>query len=398
MHATRVFDGNALQQDATVEIVGDKVLRIDRAAAFAGSPLPLLELGDATLLPGFIELHAHLEFRHVPADVVLRHGITTLRDVGGPLHPPSGGDGKLRMLTSGPILTAPNGYPIPALGQHNIARPIADEAEARQAVRELAAGGAAVIKIALEPGGEPGAPWSSGHAHSHGHHHDHAPIHTTQRAHSHTDHAQATTRWPLLPPNVVSAIVDQAHQAGLKVTAHIAETEGARIALEAGVDEWAHTPCAALPAKQWQQAANQGVKVVGTLDTLAKCPGVFENAQGLHRSGVELLYGAEIAHPDIPWGIDAQELLYLQQATGMHPIDLLQTATAKAGRHLGIPLLGTLQAGAPADLIAIPGDALANLKSLEYPDLVISGGTVVVNRFSEKTAADSAVFNRQVGD
>ena len=42
------------------------------------------DLGDATILPGFIELHAHLSFQGIPADTVLKHGITTIRDVGGP--------------------------------------------------------------------------------------------------------------------------------------------------------------------------------------------------------------------------------------------------------------------------------------------------------------------------
>jgi len=98
--------------------------------------------------------------------------------------------------------------------------------------------------------------------------------------------------------------------------------------------------------------------------------------------GVEFLYGAEIAHPDIPWGIDAQELLYFQHLVGMQPLRILNTATAKAGQYLGMPLLGTLLPGAPADVIAVPGDATKKLKLLEYPWLVISGGKVVVDLFS----------------
>lgn len=62
-------------------------------------------------------------------------------------------------------------------------------------------------------------------------------------------------------------------------------------------------------------------------------------------------------------------------------LDALRAATAKAGQYLGIPLLGTIQPGAPADLIAIRGDLEQHLKRLEYPDLVISGGQVIVNYF-----------------
>jgi imidazolonepropionase-like amidohydrolase len=97
--------------------------------------------------------------------------------------------------------------------------------------------------------------------------------------------------------------------------------------------------------------------------------------------GGEFLYGAEIAHPDIPWGIDAQELIAMMQTTGMDVIEVLRRATSKSGRYLNSPLLGTLQPGAPADMIAVKGDPIHALKTLEYPDLVISGGKIILNNF-----------------
>lgn len=63
----------------------------------------------------------------------------------------------------------------------------------------------------------------------------------------------------------------------------------------------------------------------------------------------------------------------------MKVLEVLRTLTSKAGQYLNIPLLGTLQVGAPADLIAVRGDATQNFKPLEYPKLVISGGKMVVN-------------------
>lgn len=369
IHAARLFDGYSLRTDVAVLIEADKVVKIDHPAAFSDSEATKIELGDATLLPGLIELHAHLAFRRVPAEVVLRHGITTLRDVGGPLHAPYGGDGRLRVLSSGPIITAPAGYPIPSLGERNIAIPVATEMQARETVRSLVAGGAVVIKVALEPGGEAGAPWS----HVHRHEKEHAEL-------PHQPQADAR-HWPMLPLPIVEAIVDEAHLLGRKVTTHIAETMGAQIALDAGIDEWAHTPCMALPDAQLQRAVAQKVRVVTTVDALSKCQGVFGNLRRLAAMGADLLYGAEIAHPDIPWGIDAQELLHMQQVAGMPPLAVLQAATARAGAHLDIPLLGTLLPGAPADLIAVTGDPLQDLKMLEYPDWVMSGGKIVLNRF-----------------
>lgn len=366
IRAARIFDGYTLRNAAAVLLRNGKVVGIGHNDDFKSEAETTLDLGDATLLPGLIELHAHLTFRQVPADVVLRHGITTLRDVGGPLHQPYGGDGSLRVMTSGPIITAPNGYPIPNLGETDIAIPVSNAEQARDTVRKLADGGAVVIKVALEPGGEAGAPWSGGHAHGH----------------DHTDHHASLDAWPMLPERVVKSIVEEAHSLGLKVSAHLAEAKGALIALNAGVDEWAHTPCAALPDDLIQQAAKQHLKIVSTIDTLAKCPGVAVNVKRLAGAGVEFLYGAEIAHADIPWGIDGQELLYLQHLAGLQPLQVLQAATSRSGLYLGQPLLGTLFSGAPADLIAVKGNPLQNLKLLEYPDLVISGGKIVVNRLS----------------
>ena len=172
LHAARVFDGNNIRTNTSVLVINGQVAQIDTRESFKSSNAKVIDLGDATILPGFIELHAHLSFQNIPADTVLKHGITTIRDVGGPIHKPYGGDGSLRVLTSGPIITAPNGYPIPMLGKTNIAREVSTEKEARETVRDLINGGAVVIKVALEPGGEAGAPWSSGHGHDHGHQHD----------------------------------------------------------------------------------------------------------------------------------------------------------------------------------------------------------------------------------
>jgi imidazolonepropionase-like amidohydrolase len=368
LHAARVFDGNEMRTNTSVLISNGKIAQIDNRAAFQNTTAKVIDLGDATILAGFIELHAHLGFQHIPADIVLRHGITTLRDVGGAVHPPYGGDGSLRVLTSGQIITAPDGYPIPNMGADNIAIPVATETQARQTVRELINGGAVIIKIALEVGNEAGAPWTSSH------HHGHSP---------HADHHKHPHALPLLSEAIVKAIVDEAHKNGRKVTAHLAESTGAKLAINAGVDEWAHIPCDAIPEPLLKKAVAQQVKIVTTFDTLSKCSGAAHNAHTWSVLGGEFLYGAEIAHPDIPWGIDAQELNLMMHLANMQPLDVLRTVTSKAGQYLNIPILGTLQVGAPADLIAVRGDATQNFKPLEYPELVISGGKIVVNYFDK---------------
>jgi imidazolonepropionase-like amidohydrolase len=181
--------------------------------------------------------------------------------------------------------------------------------------------------------------------------------------------------------DLTKAIVDEAHKLGKIVTAHIGDDQGAKIALEAKVDEWAHIPCAEIADETATKAGQMKIHVVTTLDTMSHCHGVYTNARKLSRSGVTFLYGAEVAHQDIPWGIDAQELGMMSALTGMSHLEVLKAATSAAGRELGLSPLGSLKPGAPADLIATRGNAMKNFKLLEYPSLVISGGKVVVNDF-----------------
>src|SRR5215468_9704479 len=158
--ADRVFDGRRVLESHAVAVSGDRIEAVAPADRLSGPGERIRFSG--TLLPGFIDLHAHLRLGQVPPEVVLRHGLTTIRETGGPLAPPSGGDGRVRLLAAGPILTAPRGYPVPVFGA-GPAIEVADIPAAREAVGRLAAGGAAFIKMALEPGGSPGAPWTTGH-------------------------------------------------------------------------------------------------------------------------------------------------------------------------------------------------------------------------------------------
>jgi len=64
-------------------------------------------------------------------------------------------------------------------------------------------------------------------------------------------------------------------------------------------------------------------------------------------------------------------------------LNIFKAATSKAGENLGMPLLGTLSSGAPADLVAVRGNPFERFKLLEYPDPVISGGRIIVNQFEE---------------
>lgn len=361
VYADRVFDGHDFLTDRAVVVEHGRITRIVDSEDIHMLGIDVIELDDATLLPGFIDLHTHILYQHVPNKTILEHGVTTVRDLGGPLHQH---EGNLRILTSGLILTAPHGYPINKMGEKDLAIPISSEQHAREVVRQQVSSGASIIKVALEAGGEDGAPWASNNHHKH-------------ETHDHNSYQQ----WPMLPLTVVEAIVDEAHKLNRKVTAHVGEERGAQLSLEAGVDEWAHIPCDFISIQVLERAVQQQVAMVTTLDTLSKCSGIEHNTKVLASLGANFLYGAEIAHPDIPWGIDAQELMLMASFTKMSETDVLRTATSKAGAYLAMPELGVIKEGAVADMIAVKGDALQSLKLLEFPDLVIANGAIIINKF-----------------
>ncbi len=209
-----------------------------------------------------------------------------------------------------------------------------------------------MIKIGLDPGGEPGAPWSM------------RP-------------ASTPPPWPLLSTDEVAAVVAEAHRLGRIVTAHLAEERGVRIAVEAGVDEWAHIPCQPVAESLLIEAVRRHVPAVATLDTDSHCADSMDNAQAFVALGGTLLYGTDMGHLDIPEGIDGQELDLLTRA-GLSLERALASATSRAGRHVGLAPLGRLVPGAPADIVAVPGDITADLKNIEYPTTVIAGGQIVV--------------------
>jgi imidazolonepropionase-like amidohydrolase len=101
-------------------------------------------------------------------------------------------------------------------------------------------------------------------------------------------------------------------------------------------------------------------------------------ASRLVELGTRLLYGSDVGNQGIPFGIDVSELRLLRDA-GLRPEAVLAAATSRAGEQIGLSPLGTLAEGAPADVIAVPGDARALRDDLGSPLVVLSGGRIVVD-------------------
>ena len=380
--ADRLFDGVELRTNAAVLIQKEKVVKVGLQKDIKKAYCKKIKLGNATIMPGFIESHAHIAFQDVLKNKVLEHGITTVQDTGGPLMAPEGGQGSLRLLSTGPIIQAPGGYPLNVFGggaggYAQVGIPVESAAEAEKVVDDLVKGGATAIKIALEPGGESGAPWMMPHGEAG------APAWA------------ADNQWPMLTPEIVKAIVVKARALGKRVIAHVGENTGFERALLAGrkdpdlvVDEFAHMPCSAIREDLLQEAVDLGVTFVTTIDTLSSCAmGIHSNTMSLASKGAKFIYGSEIGHDNVPWGINGEELHIMLHLTSGDSIDfmdvtnVIKAATSRAGERLGIPGLGTVAPGAPADIIAVKGNPLERFKLLEYPELVMSGGRVIVNKF-----------------
>lgn len=300
-----------------------------------------------TLLPGFIDAHVHLGFYR--PEEVLAGGLTTVRDLGW--------DPKLSLawqeasrqspwqrtaqtsyrgpfvLAAGPMFTVAGGYPLLA----GWAPPGTGRVFQPGAVKEIAEAGASVIKVTLEP-----------------------------RA------------GPTLDLDNLKQLVDEAHQADLKVTAHISSVAELEKALEAGVDELSHLifDSAEVPQPLLKRMAEQ-VTVVPTL-RVNPHEARLQNLGRFYKAGGRILYGTDLGNGGRA-GIDVEELQLMQKA-GMSPEDILRSATVVGADYLGLKDRGRIEAGAFADLLLVDGDPLKDFEVLRRPVMVIREGLEVTGR------------------
>jgi imidazolonepropionase-like amidohydrolase len=342
-----VFDGGGgpPAPDRTVITAGGLIERVGPSAATdppAGAVV--VDGAGATLLPGFVDAHVHLDF-HPPAQV-LAGGVTTVRDLGWPAGPLAALAARAaaqpvaspRLLAAGQIVTVPGGYPTRApWAPPGTARPVDGAAEAVAAVAELAGAGAAVIKVALDD-----------------------------------------RVGPTLPAPVLAAIVRSAGERGLGVTAHVGTAAEAAKALAAGVAELAHWPFDPSPLPdRLVDALAESVVAVPTLH-IDPSPARRAGVRRFVGRGGRVLYGTDLGNLGPPPAVDTEELRLLVEA-GLAPGRALAAATSLAADHLGLAGLGRVVPGATADLLLVDGDPLADLDALSRVRLVTRHGRVVVN-------------------
>ncbi|MBS2028022.1 MAG: amidohydrolase family protein [Deltaproteobacteria bacterium] len=400
LKAARLFDGKSdalVTGGVAVLVEGEKIVAVGKnVSAPAGATV--VDLGDATLMPGLMDAHTHLTFESSPdwwkdaytgllrptseqtlyaahyAKRTLEAGFTTVRDLGSGQLIDVGlrnaiNDGIAegpRMLVCAHALGATGGHmdsdPYPPemkIPEPGIYEGICNGADAcRQAVREQVKFGADVIKIAASGG-----------------------------VLSLSDDVDT----PQLTDDELHAIVDEAHRLRRKVAAHCHGDGAAKAAVKADVDSIEHGSF--LKADTLALMKQKGVTLVPTLMTreglAERLPGmpphVADKARAVlaaqetmfHealKQGVRIVLGTDSAVQ--PHGNNAHELQWMVKF-GMSPAAALRAGTSGAAQLLGVTDRGVLEVGKLADIIAVPGDALADITATQRVSFVMKGGEIV---------------------
>jgi imidazolonepropionase-like amidohydrolase len=408
LKAARFFDGKAktLVTNGVVVVQGNTITD-------AGSNLPIpsgaqvIDLGDATLSPGFMDAHTHVTFdftgnfndrrlkllelnvsehalNAVPnARATVEAGFTTVRDLGSRF----GGshefvDVALRNAIAKGIIVGPRmlvaTYGIGATGGHfddtagfrdflfgrepNYADGIADGPDAiRKAVRFQVKNGADVIKAAVSGG-----------------------------VLSMTDEVDT----PQFTPAEMAALVDETHRLRKKIAVHCHGDQAAREAIEAGVDSIEHGSflkpetltlmkakgtylVPTLMASEWIMSKIDAYPAVLQAKAKAATAARSEMFRNAVKLGVKIALGTDAAV--YPHGQNAKEFKLMVDLS-LPPIEALRAATSVDADLLGIAQkVGTLEKGKLADIIAIPGDPTADITATERVSFVMKEGKIVKN-------------------
>lgn len=401
LKAARVIDGTGAEpiRNGAVVVTDDKIVAVGPASSVAvPAGAKVIDLGDATLMPGFIDVHTHIigrvlgdpegqnsAFRDYDsfgailavdnARRTLMAGFTTIRNVGAGNFDDlairkainDGWTPGPRILTAGHSLGITgghcdeNGYK-PGAADGDYKTGIADGPDqVRAAVRYQVKYGADVIKTCAT-----GGVLSEGDA-----------VGATQYTFEE-----------------LKAMVEEAEKLERKVAAHAHGTEGIKIAVRAGVASIEHGSF--LDEEGARLMAQKGTFLVPTLmagetvERFAKS-GVLKG----HRAEKALAAAAAMRHAIklaiankiqialgtdagvIPHGSNGHEFTLMVEWGGMRPLDSITAGTLNAAKLLGLEkAIGSLTAGKNADIVAVAGDPLQNIRAMESTIFVMKNGWV----------------------
>lgn len=385
-------------RSVTVVVDADRITRIEPGYTAQASGDTTVDLKGSTVMPGWIDCHVHLDFQTSPrmfverlitepgdyalraayyAKKTLHAGFTSVRNLGDSAGSTlalrkaiaQGFAEGPRIYTAGTALTTVGGHADVTNGvAHQFAGEVGMEYgvingpdEARRAVRQHVKDGCDLIKI-MATGG--------------------------------VLSVEKNGLGPQMTEEEMRAVVETAHDYGIKVAAHAHGTEGMRRAIVAGVDSIEHGTY--MNDEIIALMKQHGTYFVPTISAgrfvaaRAQEPGYFPpiiaakatmigplilaTFQRAYQAGVKIAFGTDTgvsAHGD-----NAQEFVYMVEG-GMPPMQAIQCATREAAKLIGDEKnIGTVAPGLYADLTGVPGDPLADIKIVRNVTFVMKGGVV----------------------
>lgn len=364
--AGRLIDGLGGEpvEDVAILIRGSRIADIvPRHQMPVGTDAPILDALDATVLPGFINAHAHAIGQLFSYGATwARQGVTTVADLATPL--PLMYIARFyfaqraspHLVMSGPLVTAPGGYPETVWGP-DFAYPVEGVEDAGEKIAALIDEYQTdLVKVAVvSPTPTPSPTFTS------------------------------TPEQPALSLAELQAITATAHEKGRRVLAHVETVADMTLALAAGVDCLAHMPADHVPDELLRQAIEQNVFIIPTLAVTEKSLAgaeeravFYSNVRRFHELGGRLALGDDAGIRNMDPGFPTAEINLLHEEAGLTPFEIIKAATSEAAAALGIDhMVGSLVPGHLADLIAVAGDPMADLSVLSRPLLVIKGGLII---------------------
>jgi imidazolonepropionase-like amidohydrolase len=397
--AGRLIDtaADAVRNEQWVVVSGDRISAVHAAGSFAPpAGVEVIDLTGWTVLPGLIDTHTHLigDPTLPPyhgygisnprwalkgaanARETLLSGVTTVRDVGAHAYTDialrdainAGDIVGPRMLASGPAIGITGGHcdsNLLAPEYHERAEAVADGPDAvRAAVRLNVKYGADLIKYCGT-----GGVFSKG-----------TKVGTQQ-----------------FTAEEVAALVDEAHMHGRKVAVHAHGTSGIKVALRAGVDSVEHASLIddegielakksgaylSMDIYNTEYTQTEGPKRGELEEFLQKDRDVAQaqrdNFRKAVKAGAKMTMGTDTGI--YPYSDALKQLAWMVEY-GMTPMQALRAATINGADLLGwAGQVGVIAPGAHADIIAVQGDPLANVRLLEDVGFVMKAGTVYKRR------------------
>ena len=378
-----------IARTATVVVQGDRIIAVNPSSIPAGAQL--IDLGDVTLMPGFIDAHTHLSGEIGPntfiepvtqtdADAAfkaarngrttLMAGFTTVRDFGGDVTVALAKAVERGDVTAPRVI--PSRYALGITGGHCDVTGFAPGVRERGPAEGIANG-----------------PWQVVEAVRHQIKHGAQVIKTCATAGVLSLEGPVGAQQYTLEE--LEAMVQEAARHGVKVAAHAHGTEGIKAAVRAGVASIEHGSM--LDDEAIALMKQHGTYLVPTsylgyrINLAVLPPLVRGKAEKVLPLARESLKKAIAARVKIAFGTDAAVFPHGENAKefgvyvkfGMAPLEALRTATIHAADLLGKDDRGSIAPGKLADLVAVPGDPLQDITATERVSWVMLGGRVVGN-------------------